>query len=284
MSINLHQDFLHVGHRGLPSMLVLGFYVEIRQRAGVGAHFGQRVGADPHEVVSLSVKRVVMRVVVDAADPVSLRVAARFSVLNPTVMIGWAGCVRARYFAPLRGTSAFRGAGVIGPEFRANRVVFAIVPTPALTAGDTAVVVEKIATVAHASFHTRQAAAGRSHRVDTGSRAGCRACFIVTVAWTVNGWRKQKLCHRSESITLINSLCYLFTGNYFIRSAMIRQLQFYLVMVSAAPIDARLVSRKWKLPRFYCNCRRARCTMKPKTMRQPVQCFHVVLVPNNFFS
>lgn len=163
MSINLHRDFLHIGHRGVPAMLVLGFYVEIRQRAGVGAHFGQRVGALPHEVVSLFVKRVVMRVVVDSADPVRLRVAARHSVLNPTVMIGWAGCAGARYFAPPSGTCAFRGAGVIGPEFSANRVVFACVPTPALTCGDTAIVVEKIATVAHASFHTRQAAAGRSH-------------------------------------------------------------------------------------------------------------------------
>jgi len=85
-SVHLNQDFAHIGHAGAPTMLVLGLNVEVGQGGGVGAHFGQGVGAVAHEVVRHLVKGVVVRVTVDMADAVGLFEALRFPILHPAVL------------------------------------------------------------------------------------------------------------------------------------------------------------------------------------------------------
>lgn len=115
-AVHLNQDFAHIGHSGVPTMLVLGLNVEVGQGGGVGAHFGQGVGAVAHEVVRHLVKGVVVRVTVDVADAVGLFEALRFSVLHPAVLARRARGIGALDFASPRGTRALGGAGVVRPE------------------------------------------------------------------------------------------------------------------------------------------------------------------------
>lgn len=86
LSVHLNQDFAHIGHSGVPTVLVLGLNIEVGQGGGVGAHFGQGVGAGAHEAVRHLVKGVVVRVTVDVADAVGLFEALRFPILHPTVL------------------------------------------------------------------------------------------------------------------------------------------------------------------------------------------------------
>uniref|UniRef100_A0A8C5TZW4 Uncharacterized protein n=1 Tax=Malurus cyaneus samueli TaxID=2593467 RepID=A0A8C5TZW4_9PASS len=62
LPVHLDRDFAHIGHSGVATVLVLGLHIEVGQGGGVGAHFGQRVGAVAHEVVRHLVKGFVVGV------------------------------------------------------------------------------------------------------------------------------------------------------------------------------------------------------------------------------
>lgn len=66
-------------------MLVLCLNIEVGHGA-VGAHFGQGVGAVPHEVVRHLVKGNVVRVTVDVADAICVFKALGFPILHTTVL------------------------------------------------------------------------------------------------------------------------------------------------------------------------------------------------------
>lgn len=184
LSVHLNRDFAHVGHSGAPTVLILGLHIEVGQGGGVGADFGQGVGAVAHEVVRHLVKGLVVGVAVDVADAVGVFEAHRFPILHPTVLARRAGGIGALDFASLCGTRALGGAGVVCPELGAHGVVLPVVPATALLAGHAAVVVEQVPAVAHTALHARQAAAIGSHRINTGGRAGCSTGLVVTVGFT----------------------------------------------------------------------------------------------------
>jgi len=86
--------------------------------------------------------------------------------------------------------------------------VLPIVPAPALLAGHALVIVEQVPTVAHTVLHARQAAGSRSHRVDTGGRAGCSTGLVVTVGRTGDGCRDRRHGRYLVNATL---LCAIFS-------------------------------------------------------------------------
>uniref|UniRef100_A0A8C0V1U4 Uncharacterized protein n=1 Tax=Cyanistes caeruleus TaxID=156563 RepID=A0A8C0V1U4_CYACU len=116
LSVHLNHDFAHVGHSGVATVLVLGLHIEVGQGGGVGAHFGQGVGAVAHEVVRHPVKGFVVGVPVDVADAVGVFEAHRFPVLHPAVLARRAGGIEALDFASPCRTRALGGAGVVPGE------------------------------------------------------------------------------------------------------------------------------------------------------------------------
>uniref|UniRef100_A0A8C5TZT7 Secreted protein n=1 Tax=Malurus cyaneus samueli TaxID=2593467 RepID=A0A8C5TZT7_9PASS len=93
LPVHLDHDFAHIGHSGVATVLVLGLHIEVGQGGGVGAHFGQRVGAVAHEVVRHLVKGFVVGVPVDVADAIGVFQAHRFPVLHPAVLARRAGAL-----------------------------------------------------------------------------------------------------------------------------------------------------------------------------------------------
>lgn len=195
LPVNLHQHPLNVGDGGIPTVFVLGLHVKVGQSRLIGADLGQGVGAGAHEVVRLFVKGVVMRVVVDAADPVRMWVAVWDTIFDSTVIMPRAGIRRAAELATLTGAGASGAAGVIGPIAGAHWVVRTLVPAPTLMAGHTGTIVEEEPGVAHAGFRARQIACGRSIWVLAGGWTGIGARFIVAVGFAMNGCRRQEDIH-----------------------------------------------------------------------------------------
>uniref|UniRef100_A0A8C5X6L6 Secreted protein n=1 Tax=Malurus cyaneus samueli TaxID=2593467 RepID=A0A8C5X6L6_9PASS len=110
LPVHLDHDFAHIGHSGVATVLVLGLHIEVGQGGGVGAHFGQRVGAVAHEVVCHLVKGFVVGVPVDVADAIGVFQAHRFPVLHPAVLARRAGGIEALQFVSPCRTPALGGA------------------------------------------------------------------------------------------------------------------------------------------------------------------------------
>lgn len=208
LPVNLHQDPLNVGHGGIPTVFVLGLDVKVAQPGLVGADLDQGVGAAAHEVVGHFVKGVVMRVVVDAADPVGMRVAVWDAVLDSAVMIFWARVAEAPQLATSTGARASGGAGVVGPKAGAHGIMLTLVPAPTLLAGHTGAIVEEEPGVADAGFRARPIAGGRSAWVHASGWTGAGAWLVVAVECATNGCRKQAdLCEvGAKGLVLKNTL------------------------------------------------------------------------------
>lgn len=201
--VNLHQDPLDVRDGGIPTVFVLGLDVKVGQPRLIGADLGQGVGAGAHEVVRLFVKGVVMRVVVDAADPVRMWVAAGDTVLDSAVIMVRAGIRKAGELATSTGAGASGGAGVVGPKAGAHWVVLPLVPAPTLMAGHTGAIVEEEPGVAHAGFRARQVAGVRSIWVLAGGWTGVGARLIVAVEWALNSCKREEDLHELSAVGLV---------------------------------------------------------------------------------
>lgn len=195
LPVNLHQHPLNVGDGGIPTVFVLGLDVKVGQPRLIGADLGQGVGAGAHEVVRLFVKGVVMRVVVDAADPVRTFTAVWDTIFDSTVIMLRAGIRKADELATSTGAGASGAAGVIGPIARAHWVVLTLVPAPTQMAGHTGTIVEEEPGVTDAGFRAWQIACARSTWVLAGGWTGIGARLIVAVGFAMNGCRRQGDLH-----------------------------------------------------------------------------------------